>query len=253
MKFAAIADVHGNCVALEAVLADIAEIGITEVVNLGDHVSGPLEARRTADLLIERGFPSVRGDQDRRLVELDAAAGGASDRPDYKQLDRKHLDWLASLQPTKVFQDEVFLCHGAPRNDTTYWLDRVTDSGIVHASPIEDIEAEAFGVPGSLILCGHTHIPRVVRLRDGRLVVNAGSVGCPGYEGRKPVPHTVELGMPDACYAILEHKPSGWSVTFRYVPYDHASMADMAGRNGVPVWASALATGWVRVADPVRA
>jgi predicted phosphodiesterase len=43
MKFAAIADVHGNCVALEAVLADIAANGITEVVNLGDHVSGPLE------------------------------------------------------------------------------------------------------------------------------------------------------------------------------------------------------------------
>ena len=246
MKFAAIADVHGNCVALEAVLTDIAEIGITEVVNLGDHVSGPLEARKTADLLIERGFPSIRGDQDRRLVELDAAARGASDRMDYKQLDRKHLYWLASLQPTKIFRDEVFLCHGAPRNDATYWLDRVTDHGLVHASPIEDIEAEACEVPGSLILCGHTHIPRVVRLRDGRLVVNAGSVGCPGYEGRKPVPHTVEVGTPDACYAILERKSPGWSVTFRYVPYDHASMADMARRNGVPVWASALATGWVR-------
>jgi hypothetical protein len=34
MKFAAIADVHGNCVAPEAVLADIAGIGFTEVVNL---------------------------------------------------------------------------------------------------------------------------------------------------------------------------------------------------------------------------
>src|SRR5215467_12582230 len=70
MKFAAIADVHGNCPALETVLADIAALGINEVVNLGDHVSGPLEAARTADLLIERGFPSVRGDQDRILVEL---------------------------------------------------------------------------------------------------------------------------------------------------------------------------------------
>jgi hypothetical protein len=35
MKFAAIADVHGNCFALEAVLADIAAIGIKDVVNLG--------------------------------------------------------------------------------------------------------------------------------------------------------------------------------------------------------------------------
>src|SRR4030095_16122295 len=94
MRFAAIADVHGNCVALEAVLADIAGIGIREVVNLGDHVSGPLEARRTADLLIERGFPSIRGDQDRRLVELSLAGADASDRIDYKQLDRQHFDWL---------------------------------------------------------------------------------------------------------------------------------------------------------------
>jgi hypothetical protein len=45
MKLAAIADIHGNCVALEAVLADIAALGIGEVVNLGDHLSGPLEAR----------------------------------------------------------------------------------------------------------------------------------------------------------------------------------------------------------------
>jgi hypothetical protein len=83
MKFAAIADVHGNRVALEAVLADIAAFGITDVVNLGDHVSGPLEARRTADLLIERGFPSIRGDQDRRLVEIEPDTG-ASNRADYK-------------------------------------------------------------------------------------------------------------------------------------------------------------------------
>src|SRR5712671_6302211 len=145
MKFAAIADVHGNCVALEAVLADIAAFGITEVVNLGDHVSGPLEPRRTADLLIERGFPSIRGDQDRRLVELDIAGTGAH-RGDYQQLDRKHLDWLASLPPTMVYRDEVFLCHGTPRNDAAYWLDRVTDGAIIHASPIEDVEAEASGI-----------------------------------------------------------------------------------------------------------
>lgn len=61
MKFAAIADIHGNYAALEAVLADIAALGIGEVVNLGDHLSGPLEPQRTADLLIARGFPSIRG------------------------------------------------------------------------------------------------------------------------------------------------------------------------------------------------
>jgi predicted phosphodiesterase len=36
MRLAAIADVHGNRFALEAVLADIAANSIREVVNLGD-------------------------------------------------------------------------------------------------------------------------------------------------------------------------------------------------------------------------
>jgi diadenosine tetraphosphatase ApaH/serine/threonine PP2A family protein phosphatase len=145
-----------------------------------------------------------------------------------------------------VYRNDVLLCHGSPNSDAAYWLDRVTGDGILHASPLEDVEAEAVGIAASLILCGHTHIPRIVRLRDGRLVVNPGSVGCPGYDGREPVPHTVEAGTPDACYAILDRTPAGWSVTFRYVPYDHMAMADMARRNGWPVWASALATGWVR-------
>ena len=244
MKFAAIADVHGNCLALEAVLADIEAQGIKDVVNLGDHVSGPLEARRTADLLMERDFPSICGDQDRRMLELQQA--GTSRRVDFLQLEGKHFDWMASMPATMLYRDDVFLCHGSPADDAAYWLDRVAMDGSIRPALVEDIEADAASVAASLILCAHTHIPRILRLRDGRLVVNPGSVGCPGYDGQKPVYHKVEAGTPDACYAILERTPRGWNVTFRYVPYDHTAMADMAARNGLPVWASALATGWIR-------
>lgn len=243
MKLAAIADIHGNCVALEAVLADIAALGISEVVNLGDHLSGPLEARRTADLLIARGFASIRGDQDRIMVEL--GAPGASRRTDHRQLEQSHLDWLASLPPTLLYRDEIFLCHGSPKSDSAFWLERVTEEGQMLSRPIAEIESEAVGVEASLILCGHSHLPRAVRLRDGRLVVNPGSVGCPGYDSPKPVYHKGQTGTPDACYAILERSSRGWSTTFRYVHYDHKPMAELARRNGLPVWAAALATGWV--------
>jgi predicted phosphodiesterase len=243
MRFAAIADVHGNLLALEAVLKDIADLGITEIVNLGDHLSGPLEPSRTADLLIERGFPTVRGDQDRRLVEL--CSSGTSTRSDFRQLERKHFDWMANMPPTLVYHGDVYLCHGAPRDDAAFWLDYVDGQGAVRPSPIEAIEAEASGIDASLILCGHTHIPRVVRLRDGRVIVNPGSVGLPGYDGRTPVPYKVEVGTPDACYAILERTRAGWSTAIRYVPYDSAAAAAMARTRGWLVWASALATGWI--------
>jgi diadenosine tetraphosphatase ApaH/serine/threonine PP2A family protein phosphatase len=97
-----------------------------------------------------------------------------------------------------------------------------------------------------LILCGHTHIARAVRLGDGRLVVNPGSVGGPGFSYNVPFPHVIEAGTPAARYAILELISGSWSVTFRHVPYDHDAMAALARRNGDSEFASALATGWIR-------
>lgn len=246
MRFAAIADVHGNCLALKAVLADIRRAGLDTVVNLGDHLSGPLEAGRTADLLIECNFPSIRGNHDRWLIERRPGDMGASDKAADAQLQARHRRWLSGLPPTMVFRDEIFLCHGTPTNDTTYWMERVTADALVHMKPIEEIEKEAQDIDASLILCGHTHIPRIVRLRDGRLIVNPGSVGCPGYDDDVPVHHLMQSGTPDACYAILEKQNGRWSAGFRYLPYDNIAMAEMARAGKRPEWASALATGWVR-------
>lgn len=242
MRFAAIADVHGNLPALVAVLADIAAFGITDVVNLGDHVSGPLEAARTADLLIARDFPSVRGDQDRILVELWQAGG--STRSDFCRLERRHFEWMASQPSTLRYREQVLLCHGSPQDDAAFWLDRVVEDGSVRPASIDSIEAGAAGIDAELILCAHTHIPRVVRLRDGRMVVNPGSVGLPGYDGKVSVPYVVEVGTPHACYAILDRTRAGWSTTIRYVPYDGGPMAELARAKGMQVWANAIATGW---------
>lgn len=246
MRFAAIADVHGNCLALEAVRADAERIGIRTFVNLGDHLSGPLEARRTADLLMEWDHLAIRGNHDRWLAETPDGEMGPSDKAANAQLEDRHRDWLAALPATAVFRNEVFLCHGTPTSDTSYWLDSVTDDAIVHMTALEDIEAQAAGLSYPLILCAHTHIARVVRLGDGRLVVNPGSVGCPGYDSADPVFHRMQSGTPDACYAILEKAGDRWTASIRYVSYECGAMAEMARRNGRPEWASALETGWVR-------
>lgn len=245
MKFAVLADIHGNCAALEAVLEDMSILGVKDAVNLGDHLSGPLEARRTANLLMQYDFPSICGNHDRWLIEQQPFEMGASDKFAFQQLERKHLSWLEKLPSTLLYRDEVFLCHGTPRSDTQYWLEQVNDSAVVSAAPIEKIESEAKGISASLILCGHTHIPRVVRLRDGRLIVNPGSVGCPGYDDMTPVYHLMQTGTPYASYAIMEKAESGWITTFRSVLYDHMAMSALAQQNGRDEWASALATGWI--------
>jgi diadenosine tetraphosphatase ApaH/serine/threonine PP2A family protein phosphatase len=162
------------------------------------------------------------------------------------QLDAAHFDWLRAVPPTRVYRDKVFLCHATPANDEVYWLETVLPDGTVRMASLEAIEAAARGITQPLILCAHSHIARAVRLGDGRLIVNPGSVGSPGYRDIHPFPHVVEAGTPDARYAILELADDNWHVTFRHVPYDHDAMAALARRNGQPELASALATGWIR-------
>lgn len=246
MRFAAIADVHGNHLALEAVVADIRAQGIDDIVNLGDMASGPLDARRTMDALMSLDAVHVLGNHDRYLIDRPPEKMGSWDRPAHAQLDARHLDWLRAVPPTRIFRDQVFLCHATPADDNVYWLETVLPDGTVRMSMLESIERAAEGIAQPLILCAHSHLARAVRLRDGRLIVNPGSVGSPGYRDIHPYPHVVEAGTPDARYAILELVGSAWQVTFRHVPYDHDAMAALARRNGQPELASALATGWIK-------
>jgi diadenosine tetraphosphatase ApaH/serine/threonine PP2A family protein phosphatase len=246
MRFAAIADVHGNYLALEAVVADIRAQNIDEIVNLGDMASGPLDARQTMDALMALDAVHVLGNHDRYLIDRPPEKMGSWDRPAHAQLDADHLNWLRAVPPTLVFRDRVFLCHATPDNDEVYWLETVLPEGTVRMSSLEAIEKAAEGITQRLILCGHTHIARAVRLDDGRMIVNPGSVGSPGYRDVHPYPHVIEAGAPDARYAILELVGGVWRVTFRHVPYNHDAMAALARRNGKPELASALATGWIR-------
>ncbi|MDK4703005.1 metallophosphoesterase family protein [Rhizobium sp. CNPSo 4062] len=246
MRFAAIADIHGNHLALEAVLADIRRQGITEIVNLGDCFSGPLTAGKTADMLLKLNAPTVRGNHDRYLIEVAPEAMHISDRAAHSELTERHLEWLRALPVSTVYLGEAYLCHATPAEDNVYWLESVSPDGQVYLKPLEEIEALATGVDFPLILCGHTHIPRIVRLSDGRLIVNPGSVGCPAYDDDLPYYHKVEAGHAFASYAILEKIGNTWLPVFRQVAYDHMVMAKLAAQNGREEWASGLATGWLR-------
>ncbi len=248
MRFAAIADVHGNRAALKAVLDDISALGIRDIVNLGDCFSGPLEADQTGDLLLLldlKAERTVRGNHDRYLVEKTADQLEASDAHAHRQMSPRHFEWLRKLPFSMIWRDEVFLCHATPKDDNLYWLETVSPQGHVTLRPQNEIETLAEGIEQPLILCGHSHIARMVSLSDGRLIVNPGSVGQPAYDDDAPFYHKVETGHAMASYAVIEKTAHSWTPIFRNVPYDHMAMSRLAAANGRAEWATALATGRV--------
>src|ERR1700710_1806064 len=121
MRFAAIAAVHGNYLALEAVLADIRAEGIDDIVNLGDMASGPLDARRTMDMLMALDAVHVLGNHDRYLIDRPPEKMGSWDRPAHAQLDAGHLDWLRSAPNTSVHRAKVVPCPPTPDHHHAYW------------------------------------------------------------------------------------------------------------------------------------
>lgn len=246
---AVFADVHGNLDALDAVIEDATRAGAQAFVDLGDCVAGPLDPHGTAKRLMALGAITILGNHDRAVLGADPAASAAFARG---QLDPDQLGWLAALPPTAELDGGVLACHGSPSDDECYLLEVVTADGAQPRDPAEvgellaDVEAE-------LVLCGHTHVPRLLPLDGGPTVVNPGSVGLPAYDHDVPFPHVMQSGSPHARYALLERRDGSWQVQLRAVAYDWAKAAALARAHGREDWALALLTGLAGPAAPAGA
>src|ERR1035438_6714211 len=111
VAIAAVADIHGNRWALEAVLDDIARRGIRTILNLGDNLFGPLDVDGTAELLMRLNLTGVSGNQDREM------------------LSGPHGPWLHTL-PSSLELPGMMLFHGTPALDDVYLLETVRPGGV---------------------------------------------------------------------------------------------------------------------------
>jgi len=246
-RFAALADIHGNVWALEAVLDHSRRRGVTRFVNLGDVLYGPLQPQETfLRLQEETVLATVAGNEDRIIV---AASTHELDRNPtlhfvVDALSTEAVDWLRQLPVTAVLGGDVLLCHGSPGDDTVYLLEEVSSGHPVVRSD-EEVRRLLDGATHPLVLCGHSHMPRQVQLAANQLIVNPGSVGLPAYEDDSPVVHRMETSSPHSSYAILERTADGWEVELHRVTYDWEQAAQCARSHEREDWARALLTGRV--------
>lgn len=240
VRFAVIADSHANAFALAEVLADTARRGVDYIVNLGDNANGPIDPVRTLALLRAQPMIQVRGNGDRMTAD-ETDVRSASARFARERLDAEVRRWLREL-PLTVSRDGWLACHGSPTSDTEYLVEAVTPMG-AQPRPVDDVADRLRDVDASLVLCGHTHLPRSVRLSDGRVVVNPGSVGLPAYDDAEPFPHRMEAGSPDARYAVVSGRPWDWEIEFVALAYDWRAAGAAARAAGWPEWARAVETG----------
>ncbi|OHC63211.1 MAG: YfcE family phosphodiesterase [Rhodocyclales bacterium GWA2_65_19] len=244
MRIAVVSDIHGNLAALQAVVEDLGRRAVDAVVNLGDSLSGPLLPRETAQFLMAQDWTQLAGNHERQILTLDPQAGDPSDAYARAQLGAAELDWIAALPHCRAWSEDVFLCHGTPTQDAEYFLESVVP-GRLRVATEDEVRQRMGGVRASVVVCGHTHVPRLLRTAAGQLLANPGSVGQPAYDDDQPVYHAVENGAPDARYAIIEEHAGRWQAQLIAVPYDHQAMAALALHHGRPDWEYILRHGYV--------
>jgi predicted phosphodiesterase len=214
VPLALVSDIHGNDIALAAVVAELERLGIERVICLGDVAQGGSEPADVLDRLATLGWPVILGNADAFLLEIDPdspepVTDAQLEKREWTlaQLSPAQLDQIRSFVPTlDVEVDGLTLraFHGSP---TSY------DDVVLPETPDSAVERLFGGSGVDLLAGGHTHL-QWTRYVDGALYVNPGSVGL-AYDrfDSEKVPSAF------AEYAIV----TGASIEFRRVAWQNAS------------------------------
>ncbi|MBS1504290.1 MAG: metallophosphoesterase family protein [Bacteroidetes bacterium] len=242
-SYAIISDIHGNSLAFEAVLRDIKIRGIEKIINLGDHFFGALEPEAVAAMIRESNMLCISGNTDREILQ---SIDGDFDKEGMDRvkadLSQQSISWLRKLPKTASLDGLFFICHGTPESDDEYLLEKVTANGVfVHND--EDLVNRTAGISERIVLCGHSHVNRVVYLSNDKVILNPGSVGLPAYLGNGQHRFAMESNTPHAKYAIVHADGGSISIEQVLCAYDWHRASEAARKNGNEKWANFLLYG----------
>jgi predicted phosphodiesterase len=207
VRVAALYDVHGNLPALEAVLAEVENLDVDEIVCGGDVVWGPMPSE-CLSLLRAASTRFVVGNCEREVL----TGEGEKARWCRDRLTRNELALIEAWPLTTTCDVDglgaVLFCHATPQSDLE----------IVTSLTPDAVVAEALsGVDAGTVVCGHTHVQFDRTVGGASRLVNAGSVGL-AYEGE-----------PTARWALL-----GPDVSLRATALDAESVLDALHDTGFP-------------------
>jgi predicted phosphodiesterase len=230
MKIALLSDIHGNSIALDAVLADIEEQGgvdaywiLGDLVALGHDPVGVLE--RLTQLPNAR---FLRGNTDRYVFTGDRPPPTMADA----KADPRLLFALVEVAGTFAWTQGALSATGWLKwlENLPLELEETLPDGTcllgVHSSPGQDdgkgispemsdeiIQGSLAGCSAGLICVGHTHKALNRRVGDWH-VVNLGSISNPVTRERR------------ASYVLLSADETGYDLEHRLVEYDYEAVAE---------------------------
>ncbi|MDD9944556.1 MAG: metallophosphoesterase family protein [Myxococcales bacterium] len=225
-RLALISDIHGNAIALRAVLAHARRAGIERIVCLGDVATLGPDPGECIALVRENCDTFVMGNHETYLLHSDIdddhlAAPSVRSAVAWcrERVSARDLRFLSEFQDVCEIplgaHHKLLLYHGSPRSNTEDLLATTEPTRLDEA--LGDTDATLFAG-------GHTHV-QMLRQHRGRWVLNAGSVGMPFVEAVSCGPPTA---LPFAEYCHLEVEGEHARAHLQRVALDRAELIDAA-------------------------
>jgi predicted phosphodiesterase len=234
MRIAVLSDIHGNCIALDAVLADLRRDSIDRGVCLGDTVQGGAQPAEVVGRLRELGWPVVMGNADDFL--LTGAAKNPAETITPAQLEVRTWQ-LAKLSPADIhfiesFEPALAIPLGPGKRLFCFHGSPASFNDIIFAdTPEAEFQRLLNPFQSDLLAGGHTHL-QMIRRTDNSFFFNPGSVGL-ACDNRKPRDEHFRAD-PWADYAVLSHDSGRLGLEFRRVPFDVAAWLRVTEASGRP-------------------
>ena len=165
MQIALLSDIHGNSWALKAVLSDLSTKKVDLIVNLGDVLYGPLDPKRTFEILQTMEMVGICGNQDRILLEnIDKKEDNETMNYVISQLDNRAINYLRCLDFDYHHNSGLYFCHASPHKDDEYLIEKLfeTHVGVKGSNEIDTVLKE---VDEKIVVCGHSHQPKIVKTK----------------------------------------------------------------------------------------
>lgn len=237
MLTAVFSDVHGNLVALEAMLDDLERRPVDQLVCLGDVLQGGPQPRECAERIGELGCPVVLGNADAFVLTLDPEAEPVTDevletaRWSREQLGERGLELIRGYQPTVEVElgggRRLLAFHGSPGSYNEILLP---------STPEDVVRTALDGTSADVLAGGHVHM-QWTRPIAHRVLLNPGSVGL-AYDHEQP---DGEVAFePTAEYAVVSNE---LEIEFRRVPFDAHAVVRAVEKSGHP-HAEEYVRGW---------
>ncbi|RSI77511.1 metallophosphoesterase family protein [Streptococcus mitis] len=232
-KIAILSDIHGNATALEAVIADAKNQGVSEYWLLGDiFLPGPGENDLLALLKDLPITATVRGNWDDCVLEALDGQYGLEDLQEVQllrmtqylmeRMDPDQIAWLRSLP--MVAKKEIdglrfSLSHNLP--DKNYGSDLLVDNDTDNFDQLLDEETD-------VAVYGHVHKQLLRYGSQGQQIINPGTIGMPYFDWEALKNHRAQ-------YAVIEVEDGELvNILFRKVAYDYEAELELAKSKELP-------------------